>query len=88
MAVPKVLAALNLARQMTTAVMEPASIKWSFRPPPSPEHPRQIRGSPPCSERAPASQAPQIPALGVETFYGVREGGASQHRRLHNIYDL
>ena len=30
MAVPKVLAALNLARQITTAVMEPASIKFSF----------------------------------------------------------
>ena len=38
------------------------------------------------SERAPASQAPQIPALGVEIFYGVREGGTSQHLRLHNIY--
>ena len=33
MAVPKVLAALNLARQMTTVVLEPASIKWSFRRP-------------------------------------------------------
>ena len=30
MAATKVLAALNLARQMTTAVTEPASIKWSF----------------------------------------------------------
>ena len=29
-AVPKVLAAFNLARQMATVVMEPASIKWSF----------------------------------------------------------
>ena len=59
MAVPNVLAALNLARQITTAVMEPASIKWSFRRPSSPERPRQRCGSPPCSERAPASQAPQ-----------------------------
>jgi len=55
-------------------------------PPSSPERPRQICSSPPCSERALASQAPQISALGVETLYGVREGGASQHRRLHNMY--
>ena len=54
--------------------------------PPLPERPRQRRRSPPCSKRAPASQAPQIPALGVETFYGVREGGAGHHRRLNNIY--
>ena len=33
MEVPKVLAALNVARQMTTVVVEPASIKWSFRRP-------------------------------------------------------
>ena len=32
-AVPKVLAALNLARQMTTVVVDPASIKWSLRRP-------------------------------------------------------
>ena len=51
----------------------------------SPERQRQRCGSPPGSERAPGSQAPQNPALGVETFYGEREGGASHHRRLHNI---
>ena len=55
---------------------------------PGPERPRQRCGSPPCGERAPAFQAPQIPALGVETFYGVREGGAGHHRRLNNIYIL
>ena len=52
----------------------------------SPERPRQRCGSPPCSERAPASQAPQVLALGVETFHGVRQGGASHHRRLHIGY--
>ena len=31
-------------------------------------------------------EPPQIPAVGVETFYGVPEGGGSHHRRLHNIY--
>ena len=33
MAVPTVLAALNLARQMTTVVVELALIKWSFQRP-------------------------------------------------------
>ena len=36
--------------------------------PSSLERPRQRCGSPPCRERVPASQAPQIPALGMETF--------------------
>ena len=36
-------------------------------------------------ERRP-SNLPQIPTLGLQTFCGVREGGPSHHRRLHNIY--
>ena len=65
-------------------VVEPALIKTSGRSdgPSLPEHPRPRYGSPQCSERAAASQAPHIPAPGVETFYGVRE----EHRRLHNIH--
>ena len=47
--------------------------------PSSTERPRQRCGSLPCSERAPASQAPQIPALGVETFHGV-------HNNIYHIY--
>ena len=39
MAVPKVLAALNLARPMTTVVIEPASIKGLFRRPLLPHRP-------------------------------------------------
>ena len=51
----------------------------------SPERPRQICGSPPYSERAPAFQAPQIAAQGVKTYYGEREGVASQHRHMPHL---
>ena len=85
MAMPKVLTTLNLARQMPSndhggdgACIDQVVV------PTVPRRPSAC-GSPPCSERAPSSQAPQIPSLSVETFCGVREGGASQRRRLPHL---
>ena len=77
----EVLATLSLARQMSTAVMEPASIKLvvpAAPPRPSARDKDAVRHRVVNERRLP--EPPQIPAVGVETFYGVPEGGGSHHR--------
>ena len=72
MAVPKVLAALNLSRQMTTVVVEPASMSGRSDGPPRPS----ARDKDAVSHRVVNERRlikPPKSQHWVETFYGVCE---------------